>query len=71
MIGLLRSILEVFLLRKFGVVGFCNDLIGAVIWQHIHPRFIYSEKRVDKIQQPKGFLGLRIVECRNSSDVRE
>ena len=57
MIGLLRSNLGIVLFRKFPLV---------------RPRFIYSEKSwLIRIQLPKGFLGLRIVECKNSSDLLE
>ena len=69
MIGLLRSNLGIFLLRKFGVVWVYIDLPGVVFWQHIiHALFILS-RGLTRFQLPKGFLGLRIIECRNSSDV--
>ena len=42
MIGLLRSNLGIFLLRKFGIVWVYIDLPGVVIWQHIHPSTLYS-----------------------------
>ena len=42
MIGLLRSNLGIFLLRKFGVVWVYIDLPGVVIWQHIHPSTLHS-----------------------------
>ena len=47
MIGLLRSNLRIFLLGKFGVVWVYIDLRSGSTF--IHPRFIHTEKRVDKI----------------------
>ena len=70
MIGFLRSNLGIFLLRKFGVVWVYIDLPGVVIWQHIHLSTLHSfwEKGW---QDSSCFLGLRIIECSNSSDLLE
>ena len=64
--GCYDQISEFFLLRKFGVV-----LVFILIYQglnfgstFIHPRFIHSEKRVDKIIfRPEN------IECKNPSDI--
>jgi len=50
------------------------DLPGVVIWRHIHPSTLHSyweDRGLTRFQLPKGFLGLRIIECRNSSDILE
>ena len=73
MIGLLRSNLGIFLLRKFGVVG-----VFVLIYQECnlaahsfaHASFI-MRRGLTRFQLPKGFIGLRIAECRNSSDILE
>ena len=48
------------------------DLPGVVIWRHIHPSTLHSyweDRGLTRFQLPKGFLGLRIIKCRNSSDM--
>ena len=40
-IGLLRSNLGIFQLWKFVVVWVYIDLLGVVIWQHIHPSMLH------------------------------
>jgi len=73
MIGLLRSNLGIFLLRNFGVVW-----VFILIYQECnlaahsfaHASFI-MRRGLTRFQRPKGFLGLRIAECRNSSDILE
>ena len=58
-----------FLLQKFGVVlglywSMCCNLAAH---SSIHASFLLR-RGLTRFQLPKGFLGLRIVECRNSSD---
>ena len=65
MIGFIRSNLWIFLLRKSGVVCVYIYLPRVVIWQHIHPYW------KEGWQDSSCFLGLRIIECRNSSDILE
>ena len=71
MIGLLRSNLGIFLLRKFGVAWIYIDLPGVVIWQHIHPFMLHSYWEEGWQDSSCRFLGLRIIEWRNSSDILE
>ena len=60
-----------FILRKFGVVWVYIDLPGVVIWQHIHPCPTSFIRRRGLTRFKLGFLGLRIIKCRNSSDILE
>ena len=62
MIRLLQSNLKIFLLRKFCVVGFFLSTRGCNLAAHssIHTSFILT-----RIQLPKGFFGLRILEYWN------
>ena len=74
MIGLLRSNLGIFLLWIFGViwdVGLYLSTRGCnLAAPSIHASLILR-RWLTSLQLPKGFLGLRIVECRNSSDILE
>ena len=56
--GLLRSNLGIFRLRKFVFVRVYIDLPWELFSgsTFIHPRFIHTEKRVDKIQAAKELL---------------
>ena len=72
-IGLLRSNLGIFLLRKFGVEGgLFWSARGCNLAAHssIHASFILRIG-LTRFQLPNGFLDMRIVECRNSSDILE
>ena len=72
MMGLLRSNFGIFLLRKFGVVGVLYwSARGCYLAAHssFHASFILR-RELTRFQLTKGFLGLRIVECRNSSDIQ-
>ena len=63
MIGLLRSHLGIFLLRKFGVVGVLHwSARGCNLAAHssVHSSFILRGG-LTRFQLPEGFLGLRIV----------
>ena len=73
MIGFLLSNLGIFLMRGLVLFGFifiyCR---GCNLAAHssIQTSFI-SRIRLTRFQLPKGFLGLRKVECRNFSDILE
>jgi len=72
-IGLLRSNFGIFLLRKFGVEGgLFWSARGCNLAAHssIHASFILRIG-LTRFQLPNGFLDMRIVECRNSSDILE
>ena len=57
-------------MHKFGVEGVFNiDLPGVVIWQHVHQSTLHLFREEGWLQLPKGFLDLKILECRNSSDI--
>ena len=65
-------------IRNFSIakVWCCMDLYwstrGCNLAAHssIHASFILR-RGMTRFQLPKGFLGLRIIECRNSSDILE
>ena len=73
MIGLLWSNLGIF---SFAKVWCCLDFYwstsGCNLAEHssIHASFILR-RGLRRFQLPKGFLGLRIIECRDSSDILE
>ena len=72
MIGLLRINLGILLWRKLGVVLGYIHLPGVVIchWQYSHPSTLHTYWE-EGWQDSSWFLGLRIIECRNSSDILE
>ena len=71
MIGLKRSNLGIFLLRKSSIdVGLlCWSARGFVIWQHIHPstHHLCWEEACHESMLFKNSMDLRIILCRNSS----
>ncbi len=71
MIGLLRSNLKIFSIAKVRCfMGLYWSTKGCNLAAHsyIHASFILR-RGLTRFQLHKGFLGLRIIECRNSSDI--
>ena len=71
MIGLLRSDLRI-IAKVWCCMGLYWSTRGCNLAAHssIHPSFLLR-KGLTRFQLPKSFLGLRIIECRNSFDKLE